>query len=299
MTSLVFKAVDDLEQCHELWERFSPKKTVWDFWDIAKSFNLGYSHKPYFIVGNKGGKDIGILPLEKYVDEDGKDAADFFGSDYPERRTFYINDKSLVNDFLKQAPPNTTLMNIAPSEKEFADIEPDSESYSLNLAKHSYDIEKYFQTFSGKHKKNMKHDLKQLEQMDFRTEINNIDDLPRLAKLSIKRFGAESDFNSPQFNKSIQILVENAAKLKLLQLLSIKLDGKTVASEIAFNHNGIYTVLIGGSDPEINNLGKLLNVEHIKNAARLKVPMIDFMTCESGWKKLWNLDQTILYIFTN
>ena len=222
---------------------------------------------------------------------------DFFGGNYPERRTFYIQDRSLLNKFLDKSPRDTCLSFIDPSEKEFIKSTKEDEiAYSLDLTKYNFDIETYLKTFNKKHRKNIRYDLRQLESLNYSAEWNSRSHLSRLAELNKIRF-PDSDFNDPRFCESMNILVDSAEKLNILQMLSIKINNKVEASQIALFYNGIYTVLTGGSNPEIENLGKLLILSHIKKAAELKAKTVDFMSTESGWKKLWNLDETVLYSF--
>ncbi|MBW2992066.1 GNAT family N-acetyltransferase [Candidatus Woesearchaeota archaeon] len=291
-----FRTTKDIEECRKLWEKFSPKTSAWDLWDIAFSFHKGYNAAPYFILGMKDNKEIGILHLQHEKSKEEEWYA-FFGGDYPERITFYIKDKSLVNEFLEQAPEDTSLTYIDPSEKEFIkDIKEDEVAYSLNLEKYE-NIDDYFATFNKKHRKNIRYDLRQLEKLDYKLIWNIKEHLGRLAELNKLKFKEESNFNEPEFHESMRLLLEAAEKLNILHLLSIKIDKNIEAAQIALFYNNTYYVLTGGSNPEIRNLGKLLITEHIKNAINLKAETIDFMSTESGWKKLWNLDETMLYRF--
>lgn len=290
-----FKQITDIRECERLWDKFSPKQSVWDLWDMAYSFHKGYKAKPLFVLRLDDKKEIGILHLQQ---EEGKEEEwfDFFGGNYPERRTFYIKDKKLIKDFLDQAPEGTSLDYIDPTEKEFIKGTEESDiAYSLNLEKYGHDIENYFQTFNKKHRKNLRYDLRQLEKLDYKLVWNVKGHLDRLAELNKIRFKEESNFKEPEFYDSMQLLLESAEKLGILHLLSIKINKKIESSQTALFYNNVYYVLTGGSNPDIKNLGKLLIVEHIKNAIRLKAKMIDFMSTESGWKKLWNLEETLLY----
>lgn len=291
---MIFKQITDLEECKRLWEKFSPKKSVWDLWDITYSFHKGYKAKSFFILGLDNDKKIGILHLQ--YGEDGENWYDFFGGNYPERRTFYINDKKLINTFLEQAPEDISLDYIDSSEKDFIKgIEESEPTYSLNLEKYNHDIENYFKTFNKKHRKNLKYDIRQLEKLDYQVLWNVKDHLDRLAELNKLKFKEESNFNEPEFYGSIKLLLDAAEKLGILHLLSVKINKNVEASQIALFYNNTYHVLTGGSNPEIKNLGKLLIVEHIKKAIRLKAKLIDFMSTDSGWKKLWNLEETMMY----
>jgi len=48
---------------------------------------------------------------------------------------------------------------------------------------------------------------------------------------------------------------------------------------------------------DVENIGKLLITEHIKSAIAHRCDEIDFMSTESNWKELWNLDSENMYEF--
>jgi uncharacterized protein YozE (UPF0346 family) len=291
-----FRNITDIGGCRVLWEKFSPKSSVWDIWDIAYAFNKGYDAEPFFIVGSEKGIDKAILHLQAEGREENR-FFDFFGGNYPERRKFYIKDTQMIPGFLAQAPEDTYLDYIDDGYKRLQAFAEDEAAFSLNLKKFDYSLASYLQTFNKKHRKNLNYDLRQLEKTDYRLVWNAKSHLARLAGLNRMKFGEESNFEEQQFMKSMQLMVDSAEKLNLLHMLSIKISSKVEASQIALFHNKIYTVLTGGSNPEIKNLGKLLIVEHIRRAAELKADTVDFMTAESGWKRLWKLDETMLYKF--
>jgi hypothetical protein len=295
--ALDFEEFREIKECKTLWERFSPKESVWDFWDINLSFHKGYDAEPFFILGRDNNKEFGLLPLQHETDS-GSSWFDFFGGDYPERRKFYASDNTRISSLLARAPAGTSLCFIDSSQKQFvSSLVEDNISFSLDLKKSGFDIENYFSTFNKKHRKNLKYDLKQLQRLDYTLVWNIKEHLDFAARFNRLRFSDDSNFSDKRFSDSMAMLVESADRLGFLQLLGIKIDNKVEASQTALFYNGTYTVITGGSNPEIKNLGKLLIVEHIKNAIRLRADMIDFMSTESGWKKLWNLDETMLYKF--
>ena len=62
-------------------------------------------------------------------------------------------------------------------------------------------------------------------------------------------------------------------------------------------YNKCYYVLGVGRNPKIKNLGKLLIAEQMKNAILHKCDEIDFLSTESNWKNLWNLESEQMYQF--
>jgi CelD/BcsL family acetyltransferase involved in cellulose biosynthesis len=132
--------------------------------------------------------------------------------------------------------------------------------------------------------------LKQLEKLDYKVIWNNVVDFDRLVELNKKRFGDDSNYFQPGFEDGMKRLIKVADKK--LQMVSIKVDKVIEAVEIGVLYNKVYYVLDGGANIKIANIGKLLIVEHIKRAISLGAVKVDFLSSDSGWKKLWNLDET-------
>ena len=60
---LKLKVHSDIEECYLLWEKFSPKKSLFDLWDFRLAWHQGYNYKPYFYTLYDGKEQLGVLPL--------------------------------------------------------------------------------------------------------------------------------------------------------------------------------------------------------------------------------------------
>lgn len=284
-----FRSFTKLEDCKKLWDKFSPKDILWDLWDFNHCFFNPDINRFYFIVGYENNKEIGLLPLQ--YESDVK-CYSFFGGNYPERRRFFIKDKEKIKQFLESSQKDLYLEYIDDSEKEFLDdLDECDTNFSLNIEDYP-DLNSYFATFGKKHRKNIKYDLRQLEKLDYKITWNNLTDFSRLVGLNKQRFGKDSNYLQEGFENSMKTLIDTAEKNKILHMLSVKIKNTTEAAEMAILYNNTYYVLDSGSNQNIENIGKLLIAEHIKNAIKLKAKKIDFMSSDSGWKKLWNLEET-------
>jgi len=67
---------------------------------------------------------------------------------------------------------------------------------------------------------------------------------------------------------------------------------------VAILHNGIYTVLMGGNST-LPNIGKLMTLEHIRQAIASRASLIDFCSTDSGWKSMWNMASAPVYLYDN
>jgi len=291
-----FNVVKDILKCKELWNRFSPNKTLFDFWEYRFCFYNGYKYEPYFIVGIESEKEIGILPLWHETKED---YYTFFGGTFPENNTFFINDKSKIKDFLKQCPIYTELSYINKSEKEFYPLQENEKRYFIDLKKYNNNIENYIASFDKKHRKNLRYDLRQFQKLNYLFYYNNLGDFETMVKLNKKRFGKESDYNEKEMAVSMKELMNTAHSQGRLNMISLVIEGKIEAIELAVMHDDWYHVLGTGKNIKIENIGKMMIIEHIRCALKNNISKIDFMTTKSGWKKLWHLESDMTYGYSN
>lgn len=288
---LTFKTVTELVECKNLWEKFSPKKILWDLWDFRYCFHNN-NFKFNFILGLDGKEQIGVLPL---VNDKREDIYIYFGDMFPERNKFLLKDKKLLSKFLEDCPEGTSIYYISEQEAKFYDFMFGEKRYFLNLEKYEHSFENYLKSFTKKHRKNLRYDLKKLKEKGYEIEINNIKDFEKLIFFNKQRFGKDSDYNNEDFVLSMRKLLDAASKMKILDMISIKVDSNTEAVGLGVFYNKCYYVLGVGRNKEIKNLGKLLISEQIKNAIRHKCDEIDFLSTESNWKELWNLDSEQMY----
>ncbi|HJN57357.1 MAG: GNAT family N-acetyltransferase [Candidatus Woesearchaeota archaeon] len=290
---LKFKTITDEKECKSLWNIHTKKKVIWDLWDFRSCFH-NKDFKFNFILGLNDKNQVGLLPLVYHKKED---IYTYFGDTFPEQNKFLIKEKKLLPDFLKQCPEDTTIYYIDKSEKKFYDFEHGEKRYFLNLSRYEKDIENYLKTFSKKHRKNLKYDIKKLIENGFKAVINKKEDFDKLVSFNKKKFGKESDYSDPNFVKSMKKLLEAAEKMQLLHIISLDLNGAAEAVGLGLTFNKVYYVIGSGRNPEIKNSGKLLIFEQIKHALNLNCNEIDFLSAEAGWKELWNLESEQMYEF--
>lgn len=283
---------EDITECQKLWEKYSPKRHLFDLWEYRYPFYEAYKYDPYFIVGSKKGNILGIIPLWF---EEKDDFYTFFGGTFPEPNSFFIKEKYLFPEFLKQCPANTHLFYISEKESNFYNFSASDPSYYLDIAKLDNNYENLFSAFSKKHKKNLKYDLKQVQKSGYELIKNNPDDLSLLVAFNKKRFGKDSDFTDNQMIVGIDKLIKVALKQNRLSMISIKIENQIQAVGVSVVYNQCYYALCSGRSLEVENIGKLLISEQIKDALNQKLKKLDFLTTDSGWKHLWNLEEDKLY----
>src|SRR3989338_4239916 len=117
---LKFQTVTGEKECKELWEKFSPKRVLWDLWDFRFCFHAG-SFSFNFIVGFEGKEEAGLLPLvfdntEKYYT--------YFGGDFPEQNRIFLKDKADMGLFIEKCPKGTLIEYISSEESKYYNFRP-------------------------------------------------------------------------------------------------------------------------------------------------------------------------------
>ncbi len=294
------KIVKDIRECRILWEKFSPGNVIWDLWEVIFPFYDESLHEPYFIVIiNKEGKEQGVLPL--WMEKENKQYR-FFGGGFPENRTFWF-EGSLFSLVFDNIPPNTRIYEINKKIESLPDPEfkqhfsKEEFHYFLNLERLGYSFDGYLKTFNGKHRESFRRDIRKLENLHYTLSWEKTEHFDDLIIFNTARFGQDSDLADHRYAGSLFSFLSFLEKENMLYTLRVAINGKTEGVQFAAFYNGVYYLLHMGYNKEIKNLGKLLIAEQIKKAMELKAAEVDFLSGDTGWKELWNLEKEPYYTF--
>ncbi len=64
-SAVTFEIVREIGRCRELWLRFSPLESLFDWWDYRLVFHRAYQAEPHFLLVAKDGRETGVVPLER------------------------------------------------------------------------------------------------------------------------------------------------------------------------------------------------------------------------------------------
>jgi len=290
---LTFTIVKESNECERLWNMFSPNKNLFDLWETRVCFYDPTVHQLHFIVGFEQDLLIGVLPLWKNKHQS---YYEWFGGEFAEGNVFFLKDEKYLPDFFKQLPSDTWLPYTDRRYDQYMKLLPHSvheTSYYVDLKKYGHNLDNYFSTFKGKHKKNLLRDLRLITEKnpDLHIVRNDMNDFDRMMELNNKRFNENSFFAEPDFVTGLKKLLKSTNNKGELEMLSIHINGKPESIEVAILKNGVYTVILGGNNLEFANIGKVMTVEHLKNAIAKGATIVDFLAYDCGWKKLWNMDE--------
>lgn len=277
----------DLETCHQLFEEFSPKKTLFELWGFRYAFYLGYKHQPIFMIFEKNQQPVGLLPL--WYEKD-KDELRWFGSWWQEGNRFWFKDKSLIPIACSLFPTKILLnaLYISPRSAQKLGFLEDDPKYILDLTKYP-SIDAFLQKFPKKKRYNLRRDQKLILNHHPRTIINRFEDIEKLFELSIQRFANKdgSAFTSEERKETFRQIIRQAQEYQV-RMISTEINHQTVGVDLIALHKGVYYALNGAYDIQrYPGLGNYTNLLLIQDALNLGCKAIDFLEVSYGWKEDW------------
>jgi CelD/BcsL family acetyltransferase involved in cellulose biosynthesis len=126
-----------------------------------------------------------------------------------------------------------------------------------------------------------------------------MEDFDILVEMSLHQFGDRSFMAHHRFREGFRDAMKYLHQKKLLQMVTIEIDGKIAAVDLGALYKGIYTVFIGGTNPEFPGIAKYINMYHITNSFNRRFRKVDFLCGDFHWKKLWHLDPEPLYKYVS
>jgi len=277
----------DLETCHQLFEEFSPKKTLFELWGFRYAFYLGYKHQPIFLIFEKEKQPVGLLPL--WYEKD-KDELRWFGSWWQEGNRFWFKDRSLIPLACSLFPTKILLnaLDISPKIAQKLGFLNDDPKYFLDLTQYS-SINNFLLKFPKKKRYNLRRDQKIISAKNPQTFINRFEDIEHLFRLSIKRFKGKdgSAFISTERKETFRQIIKQAQEYEA-RMISTEINGKVVGVDLVAFYKGVYYALNGAYDLEKHpGLGNYSNLLLIEDALKLGAKTIDFLEVSYGWKEDW------------
>lgn len=300
---LTVKVHSQLEICEELWELFTPKKSMFDVWDFRMAWYAGYKYKPYFYTVYEREKPLALLPLwystyrKKYQ---------WFGSDWMEDNKFFVKDEKLI-DVLFQIAPTPFILNAIEinetwkNKKIFPSLKPDDAKNLKNLSGLS-SMDDLLQTFDKKDRYNLKSDYLRIAAMNPKVIVTKAKDMTKLRtmmKMNIERFSKDPEDESDLVEKDRRItytaMVNNANQYRV-QFIEVYIQNRLAAIDFIATYKGTYYTMKGGNDlNRFNGVGNFLVYTEFEEAMKQGFKMVDCLQMDNGWKHRF-FDQKPVYI---
>ena len=284
----------DIEECRRLWERFSPQQDAWDDWNLMAAFHDPDNHRFNFLVHHSSdGRADGLVPL---VEDTQKNRFMLMGGSYPDGRVLWLRNQDFPEIF-ERLPDRTVFFDL--KQCWVADLlqlhpqfdgnfsEPDLR-YFLAPSEFDFDFQKHLDTFPAEKKQKFLYDLRNIGKREPALRWSGEDEAELFIELVNRNFGAASDYADEENTKELRRVIAELERSGRLKTLTIEIDGARQAVSLSLLYGNKMVALYASSNNDYNNLGKLLNVETIREACRLRVDEISFMT-GMQWKANWKM----------
>lgn len=310
---LVMQVHSNLGETEEIWNEFSPNKSLFDLWEIRRAFFESYKIDPYFLtIYQQTGTEkniMGVLPM--WLDNDeyaGKYA--WCGGFWPEDNTFFVKDTEVIPLLLMAAPSPVFLQCILPnSDYDFLKTlhgytEEKSKKYFLDLTRYGT-LSDYLSVLKKKKRYNIKRDRKRILSLKPKTIINDFTHLDRLFELNVLRFrqkpvedqNATSLFEDDRQRELFRKLISNA-DVYHPRMISTVINGNVEAVELGFIYKKTYYAMCAGVDiMKYSGMGVYSNLLVMEDALNHGCEKIDFLEGNYNWKDSWRLNSFTPYEF--
>lgn len=284
----------DTDQCRKLWDMFSPRQDVWDDWSLMYAFHdQDQQHLNFLVHQDRQGTADGLVPL---VYDAKQSRFTLMGGSYPDGRILWLRFEDFA-EFFEQFPEQTVLFDLEQSwVSELLKLHPQFAAnfaerdlrYFLVPSEFGFDFDKHIETFSPDRRKSFLYDLRNIGKRipTLRWSDENRADL--FIELVNRNFGAGSDYATEDNANEVRRVIDELNRSGRLKTLTIDIDGETEAVSLSLLHGERMVALYAASNNDYNNLGKLTNVETIREACRMRVAEISFMT-GMQWKADWKM----------
>lgn len=303
MKSLKFKVIKNQNEAREIWDIFTPNKSIDDEWKFRHTFYKYLKFQLHFIVGFDEDKIVGLLPLQLNTNkgmsqmrfEARMPFLEFFGGiDTDDNKIFLLPGyEKYVSQFLKQLQSTAVLAPLAEAYELGGNKAIHYTDKFLTDIKEFTNLDMFIDAnFQGKSRRRIKNRINHFNN-NYKIEIKKgtETDLELLFQLNRDRFGEVSAFNMEHRKKIFREL----SQIYDTDLFTIFMDGVPKAVSMSIIHKGVYGGLNSGYDYEVRDLGKFVFVTKIQRAIELGCEVFDAGKGDNGWKEHLHLNKIPQY----
>jgi len=291
---------NDLEIAEKLWQRYWPRKCLFDLWPVRRCFQEQYQHQPHFLVASHGKRFAGMMALSRI------DCTQGFGhfpgelwqgTTWLEQNKIVAADSYAARDLLSHIPEGSLIRYLCRDDRLGLNARAieDETGYFFFPPKYHYVFEAYWNGFSGKTRKKIRTEIGRLTANGLKLRHNRRGDLDYMFRMNLERYQSRSYFNDPRFLNAFEGLADWLAANDLLRVTTVLIGGRIAAVDMGAVWNGTYTVLAGGTDAEFPGIAKLINLHHLEWACLERMTMVDFLCGDFNWKERFHLTPRPLY----
>ncbi len=291
----------DAATCAQLWERFWPKRCIFDLWEVRACFGRHYNRPNLFFLSESTEQGHCFLALS-WIEEE-----DYFaqfpgetwgGKTWLEQNKILAADSQFLNVLAEKLQGRLFIRYIVDVEcLPFYDtpLTVDEVGYLFFPEQYEYSFNNYFMTFSKKTRKKLNHELKTLHAQNVQYRYNYMPDVDWMIEKNLSVYNEDSYFYDSRFLRSFIDMIEFFKNNDLLILSSVLVGGRLAAVDVGALWNNAYTVLAGGVDRSFEGIAKLINFHHIQLACDKRFDVVDFLCGDFNWKSRFHLTPRPLY----
>lgn len=297
---LTVKVHSNIEECYELWNLFSPDKTLFQLWDFRFAWYRGYGYMPYFYTIYERKKPMAVLPLWY---NDYERVYEWFGSDWPEDNVFFLSDPEYFPLLVKIAPKPFSLRAIRPEDIPaemngfFSEDEP---KYHREVPATST-FEELLSSFSKKHRYHLRHEYTKMSSLplliEWKTGQDQLVSLSNLRDLSVQRFEGKqkgSTFSNPKRFNTFHNIFKNQGRYSIVTL-SVKVQNHFAVIDIIGIYRKNYYLLQGANDTfRFPGTGVFVTYLELEDAVKRGIRYIDALQDDNNWKHKYFLPKRMM-----
>lgn len=301
---LTLKVHSDVEECYNLWEKFSPRDTLFDLWDFCYSWYQGLEYKPYFYTLYEGQKPVGVLPL-CYDDREDK-RFEWFGCEWLENHKFFVEDKKLIDFFLKIVPTPVYLNSIAEYEEirdlaKFGKLRKEKDSRNIKNISKMKSLSRYLYSLLKKNRYHLKSDYQKLISIGARVQTLETKDLTHfeeLLRMSKIRFDGVERSRSyvKRYEEAFRWIIRNSGVYKF-KYIKVYVQNRLASVDMIITYKDIYYPFQGSNDVyRFSGIGNFMTYIEMEDAIKGEFKLVDILQEDHGWKHKF-FDQIPVYVF--
>lgn len=291
------KVINDLKTAESLWNKLSPKETIYDLWEFRYCF---YKHDPqalYFYVAYDAGRPVALLPLQ-YNQE--LACLEFFAENFMENnRPFFAAgyDYLLPQLFNSDFGRSVKIYDLDGIDEFIRALPLEDYIYFIDL-KDLYSFNDYLlKAFSDRKKRAKFRRIVTLLEEQHKVEIitNDFSDLKLIMDLNVKHFGGESYLKTDQERQPFFDLI----RLPLdWQSVTIMVDGVKIAGSLSVLYKDTYFYMLAGADTsKVPDVFKYLTKVNLELALTKNAKIFNCSLGDCNWKNHWHMDKLAQYKF--
>ncbi len=290
----------DLDLTEKLWRKHWPRDGLFDLWPVRECFQREYRHDSHCLVATRNGRFGGMLALSRLDGEKGFGhfpGETWQGKTWLEQNRVVAADSETAGELVAHIPPGTRIRYLHMDDRLHLEnrVMEDETGYLFFPRQYHFSFDAYWNTFSGKTRKKLNHELKRFRDAGVRFREDCLDDVDWMLRRNLESFRERSYFYDPRFLRAFQSLSAWLASNGLLRVTTVLIGGRVAAVDMGAVWNGGYTVLAGGTHEEFPGVAKLINLHHLEWACARRLEMVDFLCGDFNWKQRFHLTPRRLF----